>query len=191
VNEDIVTSDSLTRLAKLLDDYGVEYTLIGGSAVMAHALANNLPHRETEDFDMMINKTAENIDKLVEVLLLLVNLNREELTEGMVKTIDVKDEYGVVRVGDDESGIYYDIVYSMGEREYGSIPSVSVFIDEVEIKVADVATLIELKKSVTPEPRERDHIDIEILMTILHPRNKLANNGTKTMNLFKSLFGGK
>jgi hypothetical protein len=49
----------VARLLRVLDEYHVEYVLVGGVAAGAHGAT-----RVTEDFDMVARRTAENLDRL-------------------------------------------------------------------------------------------------------------------------------
>ena len=49
------TWEDVKSLARLLDEAGVEYALIGGYALAAHGFS-----RFTEDIDILVNTSAEN-----------------------------------------------------------------------------------------------------------------------------------
>jgi hypothetical protein len=57
------TWDDVKTLARLLDDEGVEYALIGGYAIAAHGF-----NRFSEDIDILVNPTRENATRWVRAL---------------------------------------------------------------------------------------------------------------------------
>ena len=54
------TWDDVKELARLLNDAGVEYALVGGYAIAAHGF-----NRFSEDIDILVNPSAENSKRWV------------------------------------------------------------------------------------------------------------------------------
>lgn len=58
-----ITLDDLKNIGDAMIRFGVDYVIFGGVALNIH----NVP-RETEDIDLFLRNTKENITKFVEVL---------------------------------------------------------------------------------------------------------------------------
>jgi hypothetical protein len=83
-------SGDLLKICKSLNRAGARYIVIGGMAMVVHGF-----NRGTEDIDLLVDRTVENIARLREALSILPdNAVRE------VKDTDI-EEYGVVRVADE------------------------------------------------------------------------------------------
>ena len=83
-------SGDLLRICASLNRVGARYVVIGGMAMVLHGF-----NRGTEDIDLLVDRTIENIARLREALSILPdNAVRE------VRDTDV-EEYGVVRVADE------------------------------------------------------------------------------------------
>lgn len=144
-------SGDLLRICASLNKAGARYVVIGGMAMVLHGF-----NRGTEDIDLLVDRTVENIARLREALSILPdNAVRE------VRDTDIED-YGVVRVADEvvvdlmgsACGIHFEEV--AGEIDWRVI-------EGVRIPFASVGLMLRTKQTV----REKDEIDRLYLKRIL------------------------
>ena len=124
------------RILKAFAEKGVEYTLIGGVAVILHGFP-----RLTEDIDILLKTDAQNIENLKSAL-------EEVFNDPSVKEIELSDfkNYSVLRYGTPD-GFYIDIITRLGEvADYGNVASENINVEGVRIKIATAEALYRLKK---------------------------------------------
>lgn len=124
------------RILKAFAEKGVEYTLIGGVAVILHGFP-----RLTEDIDILLKADVQNIEKLKSAL-------GEVFNDPSVKEIELSDlkNYSVLRYGAPD-GFYIDLIARLGEvADYGNVASEKINVEGVRIKVATAEALYRLKK---------------------------------------------
>ena len=140
------------RICDAFNKYEVKYVVIGGFAIIIHGLP-----RTTEDIDLFVENSVENIEKLKSALKSLYNdPSIDEITSGDLQ------EYAVIRYGTPDE-FYIDIMTRLGEEvSFKEVwDSLERFeIDNVEIPVCGLETLIKMKKTV----RDRDLRDLKFLM---------------------------
>lgn len=139
---------SFEKLLGLLAEAGVEFLVVGGVAVSFQGYV-----RLTEDVDLLINESSENIRKLLVTL--------ADYGEGYARELsvdDFTDEEGAIRIVEATEQCQIDIFTQMSGKKY---PDVIVEADTFEvagqrIAVASKNSLIGWKsKSV----REKDQFD--------------------------------
>lgn len=144
-------SGDLLRICASLNRAGARYIVIGGMAMVLHGF-----NRGTEDIDLLVDRTIENIARLREALSILPDNAVKE-----VKDTDVED-YGVVRVADevvvDLMGSACGISFEQAESEIDWRE-----IEGIRIPFASAALLLKTKQTV----REKDEIDRLYLKRIL------------------------
>lgn len=145
----MTTVDDLLSLCKALNDNKVKYILIGGWAVILHGLV-----RTTMDIDIIVESSHENIKNLKKAFLRFIK--QEEIEE---LTPEVTEKYQVVRVGLDK--FYVDIITKIAGIDYKKAKKDLMIeeIDNIEIPVAGINTMIDLKKGL----REVDKKDLLFL----------------------------
>lgn len=140
------------RICDTFNKYEVKYVVIGGFAIIIHGLP-----RTTEDIDLFVENSVENIEKLKSALKSLYNdPSIDEITSGDLQ------EYAVIRYGTPDE-FYIDIMTRLGEEvSFKEVwDNLERFeIDNVEIPVCGLETLIKMKKTV----RDRDLRDLKFLM---------------------------
>lgn len=144
-------SGDLLRICASLNAAGARYIVIGGMAMVLHGF-----NRGTEDIDLLVDRTIENIARLRQALAILPdNAVRD------VRDTDLED-YGVVRVADEvvvdlmasACGIDFDTAYpEIDWRE----------IEGIRIPFASPQLLLKTKQTV----REKDAIDRLFLQRII------------------------
>jgi len=143
------TIDDLVAACKRLNEEDVKYVLVGGFAMNYYGFP-----RATEDIDLLVDPSDENILKIKSALSFLPDNAIKE-----VALDDVK-KYEVVRVVDeitiDLLKKACDITYEKAGIEYFEFKG-------VRIPIADIATMIKTKQGVRP----RDKEDLAFLMNVL------------------------
>lgn len=144
-------SGDLLRICDSLNRAGARYVVIGGMAMVLHGF-----NRGTEDIDLLVDRTVENIARLREALSILPdNAVRE------VRDSDIED-YGVVRVADevvvDLMGSACGIHFEDAENDIDWRD-----IEGVRIPFASPVLLLKTKQTV----REKDEIDRHYLNRLL------------------------
>ena len=135
--EDDLFERSLQVIASL-EREGVEYAVIGGVALSIHGLV-----RATEDLDLFVRPTPDNIERLRRAL-------RAVWDDPEIEHITADDlcgDYPVVRYGPPEGVLYLDILTRIGER--ASFEDLEVEVREIEgvpVHVVSPRTLYWLKK---------------------------------------------
>jgi hypothetical protein len=140
---------------------GVRYILIGGFAVIIYGLP-----RLTQDLDLLIEASEDNVKKLRAALLML--FNDQQINE---ITLDDLNEYAVIRYGTPE-GFNLDIMVRIGEiANYRSIKAEQVVVEGISINIASLESLYELKKNTVRPVDQRDAIFLQELIS-KRERNK-------------------
>ncbi len=149
----IMKPNDFKDVLKALHKFEVEYVLIGGVAVNFHGIS-----RLTEDIDLFIKNTQENIDKIRNALNSLYDdESLEEITFAEV------EKHAVVRYGTPHE-FYIDLIGRLGEAfSYEDIKYEIFDMGGTPVRLAKIDTLIELKKNTY---REKDQADIIMLSKI-------------------------
>ena len=144
-------SGDLLRICASLNEAGARYIVIGGMAMVLHGF-----NRGTEDIDLLVDRTVENIACLRVALSILPDNAVQD-----VRDTDI-EEYGVVRVADDVvvdlMGAACGIRFEDAENEIDWRD-----IEGVRIPFASAELLLKTKQTV----REKDEIDRLYLKRIL------------------------
>jgi predicted nucleotidyltransferase len=148
--------DDLKLLLRALDDYGVEYLLIGGYALYALGY-----QRGTTDIDIVLRPTQEQGERVKQALMLLPDKVAQELlpewfAEG--ETIRVADAFVV------------DLMFNACGETYESLLPFEVTIDfeGVSVHTLSLEGLLKTKQS----SRDKDRLDRQILERALQELNK-------------------
>ena len=142
--------DKFIELMSSFEKNEVEYILIGGLAINLHGFARN-----TEDIDLFIRPTKNNVDQVCRALMDVFDDN--EIYE---ITLDELNKYAVIRYGTDY-GFCIDLIAKIGtEFNYKDMNFEIKTIDNVKIKVANIETLYRLKENTH---REIDQLDLKFL----------------------------
>jgi hypothetical protein len=147
----VPTDADLARIARSLNDHQARYAVVGGFAVIHHGLA-----RATNDIDLLIDPSPDNVERVRQALAILEDHASLEL-----RTTDIA-EYNVVRVADE---IVVDLIgaaagVTLDELE-GAIEHGEV--DGVPIPYPTAAALLRTKQTV----RDKDVGDRLFLESLL------------------------
>lgn len=149
-------SGDLLKICKALNDSGARYIVIGGMALVYHGF-----HRGTEDIDLLVERTADNISRLKQSLSILPDNAVAEMKDQDLET------YGTVRIADEvvvdlmssACGIHFEQAANMVEVAE---------IEGVPIPFANPELLLKTKQTV----REKDEIDRLFLKRLIEERTK-------------------
>jgi Nucleotidyl transferase AbiEii toxin, Type IV TA system len=143
--------ERLKQIIQALNEENVDYVLFGGQAVNLHGIL-----RFTEDIDLFVSPTPENVHRLRQAL-------RRIWQDPAIEEILVEDlagEYAVVRYGTPD-GFYIDLVSRLGEAfRFEDIESQALTMGDTRIKIATPRMLYRMK-SQTIRPIDRaDALDL-------------------------------
>ncbi len=147
-----MTLDDLEQILTALESEGVEYVVIGGAAVNAHGLV-----RATEDLDLMIRPSQENVARLRRSLRSIW----DDPSIDEITAEDLAGDYPALRYVPPDGELYLDIVARFGEAfGFDDIESMRLALGPVVITVATPRALYEMKKDTV---REVDRADARAL----------------------------
>lgn len=145
--------DEILRVLRAFEESGLEYVLIGATAMGFHGVV-----RATEDLDLFIRATAENIERL-RVALRASYANDPHIDE--ISANDLLGDYPAVRYYPPSGDLYFDIVTRLGEAaSFETVEAETKHIEGTRVRVATPAALYRLKKDTV---RPRDHQDAAAL----------------------------
>ncbi len=144
--------ERLKEIIQALNGEHVDYVLFGGQAVNLHGIP-----RFTEDIDLFVSPTADNVHRLRQAL-------RRLWQDPAIEEIRVEDlagEYAVVRYGTPD-GFYIDLVSRLGEAfRFEDIESETLAVGDVRARIATPRMLYRMK-SQTIRPIDRaDALDLK------------------------------
>lgn len=131
--------DEIMRALRAFEAVGLEYVLIGAGAMAFHGLV-----RATEDLDLFIRATPENVAKLRAALRAVYpgdpNIND-------ISSEDLLGDYPAVRYYPPSGDLYFDVLTRLGEA--ASFETVEAEVKEVDgahIRVATPSALYRMKQ---------------------------------------------
>lgn len=145
--------DDCLRVMESLERERVDYVVIGGVAVNLHGLI-----RATEDLDIFVRPTPENVARLRAAL-------RRVWDDPAIDEITAEDlcgDYPSIRYGPPSGELYLDILTRLGDAlHFDDIEIVEREVDGVRVRIASPATLVRMKKDTV---RPKDHADADALI---------------------------
>jgi hypothetical protein len=148
-----VDRDEIVRALRAFEQTGLEYVLIGATAMGFHGIV-----RATEDIDLFIRATPDNIDRLRRALQSAYDgdPNVEE-----IRAEDLLGDYPAIRYYPPTGDLYFDILTRLGDAaSFETVQAEIKELDGVDVKVATPAALYRLKKGTV---RALDHQDAAAL----------------------------
>ena len=150
--------DEIIRVLREFEAAGLEYVLIGAAAMSFHGIV-----RATEDLDLFIKATAENVERL-RVALRAAFDNDPRIAE--IATADLLGEYPSVRYVPPTGTFYLDILTQLGEvASFETVESEVKQVEGISVTVATASELYRLKKGTI---RAQDHVDAAVLRERFH-----------------------
>lgn len=145
-------TDELMRVLASFEKVEVDYVVVGGVALNLHGLV-----RATEDLDVFIRPTEENIERLRKALKAVY----DDPSIDEISTEDLLGDYPAVRYYPPEGELFLDILTRLGEfASFDDIEAQEIEKDGLRIRVASPRILYWMKKDTV---REIDHADAERL----------------------------
>ncbi len=143
----------MLRVLRAFDQEGLEYVLIGAAAMGFHGLV-----RATEDLDIFIRATAENVECLKRAFRAAYD-NDPNVDE--IQAADLLGDYPAVRYYPPSGDLYFDVMTRLGEvASFDTVSAQTKSVEGIRVRVATPAALFRLKKG-TVRPLDRQ--DAEIL----------------------------
>jgi hypothetical protein len=150
-----VDRDELIRVLRAFEANGLEYVLIGATAMGFHGVV-----RATEDVDLFIRATAANVERL-RTALQEVYAGDPHLDE--ISAADLLGDYPAVRYYPPTGDLYFDVLTRLGEAaRFDTVDREVKEIDGVHVSVATPAALYRLKRDTV---RAKDRQDAAALRT--------------------------
>lgn len=135
------------RVLRAFEAAGLEYVLIGASAMGFHDLV-----RATEDVDLVIRATPENVEKLRAALRTAYD-GDPNVSE--ISSADLLGDYPAVRYYPPTGDLYFDVLTRLGEvASFETVDSEVKNIDGTSVRVATPVALYRMKKG-TVRPQDR------------------------------------
>jgi hypothetical protein len=148
-----VDRDEIVRVLRAFEASGLEYVLIGATAMGFHGLV-----RATEDIDLIIRATPENVERL-RVALREAYAGDPHIEE--ISAADLLGEYPAVRYYPPSGDLYFDVLTRLGEAaRFETVESEIKEIEGTPVRVATPAALYRLKKDTV---RAKDREDAVML----------------------------
>lgn len=145
--------DEILRVLRAFEASGLEYVLIGATAMGFHGVV-----RATEDLDLFIRATADNVERL-RAALRASYADDPHIDE--ISAADLLGEYPAVRYYPPSGDLYFDILTRLGEAAtFETVEAETKEIEGIRVNVATPAALYRLKKGTI---RPKDHQDAAAL----------------------------
>jgi hypothetical protein len=127
------------RVLRAFQAAGLEYVLIGAAAMGFHGLV-----RATEDLDLFIRATPENIERLRDALRAVYP---DDPNIGEISATDLLGEYPAIRYYPPTGDLYLDVLTRLGEvASFETVDAEIKEIDGTQVRVATPSALYQLKK---------------------------------------------
>jgi hypothetical protein len=152
-----VDRDEMLRVLKAFEEQGLEYVLIGATAMGFHGVI-----RATEDVDLLLEASDANVERLKRAFRAVYrDPNVDEIS-----ATDLLGDYPALRYYPPSGDLYFDVMTRLGEAaSYETVAAVIMEIEGVRVRVATPAALYQLKRD-TVRPLDRQ--DAEALRRRFH-----------------------
>lgn len=139
--------DELLRVFDAFESVGLEYVLIGATAMGMHGLV-----RATEDVDLMISATAENVERLKEAFRTAYD---DDPSIAEISADDLLGDYPALRYYPPSGDLYFDVMTRLGEAaSFDTIEAEVRELEGIRVPVATPQALFVLKRN-TVRPLDR------------------------------------
>lgn len=143
--------DEILGVLRAFEDEGLEYVLVGAAALGFHGIV-----RATEDLDLFIRATEDNVERLKRAF------RRAYADDPHVDEITADDllgEYPAVRYYPPSGDLYFDVMTRLGDAaSYESVEAEIKVIEGIRVWVATPRALYTLKRD-TVRPVDRQDAD--------------------------------
>jgi hypothetical protein len=143
----IVNRDEILRVLEAFEREGLEYVLVGAAAMGVHGLV-----RATEDLDLFIRATQDNVERLRRAFRAVYG-NDPSIEE--IRAADLLGDYPAVRYYPPTGDLYFDVMTRLGEAaSFETVEREAKQIEGIRVLVATPGALYRLKKG-TVRPIDR------------------------------------
>ena len=143
----------MLRALRAFEDEGLEYVLIGAAAMGFHGLV-----RATEDLDVFVRATRENIERLKRALRTAYS---DDPNVDEISADDLLGGYPAVRYYPPSGDLYFDVMTRLGEvASFDTVAAETKEVEGIRVRVATPEALYRLKRSTV---RAIDRQDAEAL----------------------------
>ncbi len=144
--------DEMLRILKALQSHDVAYKLVGGAAMAMQGLA-----RATEDMDIFVDATDENIERLRSALRSV--FDDPHIDE--IKASDLRGDYPAIQYIPPGANYHLDLLARLGDAlDYAGIEAETKTVQGLRVTVATPRMLHEMKRDTV---RLRDKADAQRL----------------------------
>jgi hypothetical protein len=145
--------EEILRVLRAFEEVRLEYVLIGAAAMGIHGVV-----RATEDLDLFIRATADNVERLKRAFRIVYD---DDPNIDEISAHDLLGDYPAVRYYPPSGDLYFDVLTRLGEEaSFESVESMVKDVDGIQVHLATPMALYELKRSTV---RPLDHRDAEAL----------------------------
>jgi hypothetical protein len=135
-----VDRDEIIRVLAAFERSGLEYVIIGATAMGFHGLV-----RATEDVDLFIRATPENVERLRAAFREAYD---DDPNVADIRTEDLLGEYPALRYYPPSGDLYFDVLTRLGEAvTFDSIVAETKDIDGIGVHIATPRALYDMKKA--------------------------------------------
>lgn len=153
-----VDRDEMLRVFRAFESEALEYVLIGAAAMGFHGLI-----RATEDLDLFIRATSENVERLKRAFRAVYD---GDPSVDEIQASDLLGDYPAVRYYPPSGDLYFDVMTRLGEvASYETVSAETKTVEGIAVPVATPAALYRLKRGTT---RALDRQDAEALRQRFH-----------------------
>jgi acylphosphatase len=146
-----VDRDEIIRVLRAFEAAGLEYVLIGAAAMGIHGVV-----RATEDLDVLIRATAENVERLQRALRQAYD---DDPRISDITAADLLGDYPAVRYYPPTGDLYFDVLTRLGEAaRYETVEADTKVIEGTRIRVATPMALYRLKKDTVRAIDQQDAV---------------------------------
>ena len=156
-------ADDLVLLAQALNAYGVEYALIGGTAMAVHGFS-----RATKDIDLLLPVNADNNARLLKAL---ATIPGNEVALGALRREWMDKGHSTALEGE----IYVDLLYVAADQNFESLKAhiQTVIFEGSSVVTLDVDGML-LTKQTSRETDIPDRLKLERLRNALRAQAALS-----------------
>jgi hypothetical protein len=138
--------ERFVELMRALGDAGVDYILVGAVALNLHGIV-----RATEDIDLFVRPTADNVERLQRAFRSLW----DDPDIAQISIGDLAGDYPTIRYGPPDEAFVVDLLSRLGETfRYEDLDVETVMVEGVPVRVATPRTLYRMKRD-TVRPLDR------------------------------------
>ena len=143
----------MLTVLRAFEAVGLEYVLIGAAAMGFHGVV-----RATEDIDLLIRATPENVERLRAAFRAAYS---DDPNVADIRSDDLLGGYPAVRYYPPSGDLYFDVMTRLGEAaNFDSVDAEYKEIEGIRVRVATPEALYRIKKGTV---RALDHQDAAVL----------------------------